>query len=72
MLFTRLIGGYLQSNNKIQYLDWIQQFQNLICNETLWLKHKILSANFNEQLTVLYSYYVKVFENFSDIDIVSF
>lgn len=63
MLLVKLVGMYQQSTGlrREEFLATLRDFQNKVVNETDRIAHKMLGANFEQQLAELYPLYCRAF-----------
>lgn len=61
MLIVKLLGMYMQATDKEQFLDALEDFQNVVVNEDQMIAHKMLGPNFEAQLQELYPFYCRAF-----------
>ncbi|XP_017492241.1 PREDICTED: SET and MYND domain-containing protein 5 [Rhagoletis zephyria] len=61
MLIVRLMAMYKQSNNKQQFLESLQSFQSVIVNAEKQIYHKMLGANFEQQMEQLFLAFCRSF-----------
>lgn len=60
-LIAKLLGMYIQAEDKNQFMDYLKDFQSKVVNEDLMIAHKMLGPNFEGQLRELYPKYCKAF-----------
>lgn len=60
-LIVKLLGMYIQAEEKTEFLAKLKDFQNKVVNEDLMISHKMLGPNFETQLQQLYPAYCRAF-----------
>lgn len=60
-LIVKLLGMYMQSKDKSEFLNVVKDFQDKVVNEDLMISHKMLGPNFESQLQLLYPFYHQAF-----------
>lgn len=71
-LIAKLLGMYIQADDKGQLMDHLKDFQSKVVNEDLMIAHKMLGPNFESQLSELYPFYCRAFGDNGDLKEVRF
>ncbi|KAG4077334.1 hypothetical protein HA402_009735 [Bradysia odoriphaga] len=66
-LIVKILGMYIQADDKNQLMNHLKDFQSKVVNEDLMIAHKMLGPNFENQLSELYPIYCRAFGDNGDL-----